>query len=96
MCGLTAALPKRRDQVDSVVRTITKAAQTGEVGDGKIFVLPVADIVRMCAPCRMLDPFHLFCCLLLDVFIFRGLTPAQHSNAEESLCLKWSVKRDPW
>ncbi|CAK0731782.1 hypothetical protein CVIRNUC_000042 [Coccomyxa viridis] len=37
----------QRDQVDSVVRTITKAAQTGEVGDGKIFVLPVADIVRI-------------------------------------------------
>lgn len=37
----------RREQVDSVVRTITKAAQTGEVGDGKIFVMPVADIVRV-------------------------------------------------
>ena len=36
-----------RDQVDSVVRTITKAAQTGEVGDGKIFIMPVADIVRV-------------------------------------------------
>ena len=36
-----------RDQVNSVVRTITKAAQTGEVGDGKIFVLPVADIIRV-------------------------------------------------
>lgn len=36
-----------RNQVDSVVRTITKAAQTGEVGDGKIFVLPVADIIRV-------------------------------------------------
>ena len=56
MCGLTAALRKRRDQVDSVVRTITKAAQTGEVGDGKIFVLPVADIVRMCASCPCLTP----------------------------------------
>ena len=30
-----------------MVRTITKAAQTGEVGDGKIFVLPVADIIRV-------------------------------------------------
>ena len=69
MCGLTAAWPKRRDQVDSVVRTITKAAQTGEVGDGKIFVLPVADIVRMCASCPMLDPINLLCCHLLDVFI---------------------------
>lgn len=37
----------RREQVNSVVRTITKAAQTGEVGDGKIFVMPVADIVRV-------------------------------------------------
>ena len=30
-----------------MVRTITKAAQTGEVGDGKIFVMPVADIIRV-------------------------------------------------
>ncbi|CAL8465814.1 g5350 [Coccomyxa elongata] len=36
-----------RTQVDTVVRIITRAAQTGEIGDGKIFVLPVADIVRV-------------------------------------------------
>jgi nitrogen regulatory protein PII len=33
--------------VDSVVRIIAGAAHTGEIGDGKIFVHPVADIVRM-------------------------------------------------
>ena len=36
-----------RAQVDTVVRIITRAAQTGEIGDGKIFVHPVADIIRV-------------------------------------------------
>ncbi|KAL4853204.1 Nitrogen regulatory protein P-II [Chlorella vulgaris] len=36
-----------RGQVDSVVRIIAGAAHTGEIGDGKIFVHPVADIVRI-------------------------------------------------
>lgn len=31
-----------RDQVDTIVRLIATAAYTGEVGDGKIFVTPVA------------------------------------------------------
>lgn len=38
---------QNRDQVDLVVRTVSTAAHTGEIGDGKIFVHPVADIVRM-------------------------------------------------
>ncbi|KAL4516884.1 hypothetical protein Ndes2526A_g00489 [Nannochloris sp. 'desiccata'] len=33
--------------VDTVVRTIATAAFTGEVGDGKIFVHPVAEVVRV-------------------------------------------------
>lgn len=33
--------------VGDVVDTITKTAQTGRIGDGKIFVLPVEDIVRI-------------------------------------------------
>ena len=33
--------------VDAVVDAITGAARTGEVGDGKIFVLPVEDAVRI-------------------------------------------------
>ena len=36
-----------REQVDAVVRMIAWAAFTGEIGDGKIFVHPVVDIVRM-------------------------------------------------
>lgn len=34
-------------QVESVVSAISGAAKTGEVGDGKIFVLPVDDAVRI-------------------------------------------------
>lgn len=36
-----------RDQVDLVVRTVATAAHTGEIGDGKIFIHPVADVVRI-------------------------------------------------
>lgn len=36
-----------RGQVDTVVRIISSAAHTGEIGDGKIFVHPVADIIRV-------------------------------------------------
>jgi nitrogen regulatory protein P-II 1 len=37
-----------RDQdVDRVVEAICKAAQTGNIGDGKIFVIPVADAIRV-------------------------------------------------
>lgn len=33
--------------VKEVVEAISKTAQTGRIGDGKIFVLPVEDIVRI-------------------------------------------------
>ncbi|MEP2427161.1 MAG: P-II family nitrogen regulator, partial [Tateyamaria sp.] len=33
--------------VDQVVDTITKTAQTGKIGDGKIFVLSVDQAVRV-------------------------------------------------
>jgi nitrogen regulatory protein P-II 1 len=35
------------DKVDSAVETIIKAARTGKIGDGKIFVLPVEEAVRI-------------------------------------------------
>ena len=35
------------DKVDLVVQTITKAAHTGEIGDGKIFVLPIEAVYRI-------------------------------------------------
>jgi len=37
----------RDDQVDSVVDAITTAANTGKIGDGKIFVSPVTEVVRI-------------------------------------------------
>lgn len=36
-----------RGQVDAVVRVVAAAAFTGEIGDGKIFVHPVADVIRI-------------------------------------------------
>ncbi len=35
------------DQVDMVVEKIIAAARTGEIGDGKIFVYPVDQVVRI-------------------------------------------------
>ncbi|TFG92638.1 MAG: P-II family nitrogen regulator [Syntrophobacterales bacterium] len=35
------------DFVERTITTITKAAQTGEIGDGKIFVLDLAEVVRV-------------------------------------------------
>ena len=35
------------DTVDMVVEKVITAARTGEIGDGKIFISPVDDIVRI-------------------------------------------------
>ncbi|MEA2684418.1 MAG: nitrogen regulatory protein 1 [Chloroflexota bacterium] len=35
------------DRVDGAVEALVGAARTGEVGDGKIFILPVDDAVRI-------------------------------------------------
>jgi nitrogen regulatory protein PII len=35
------------DQVDPVVEVITRVARTGQVGDGKIFILAVEDAIRI-------------------------------------------------
>lgn len=35
------------DQVEAVLEAIQKAARTGKIGDGKIFVLDVANVVRI-------------------------------------------------
>lgn len=35
------------DLVDQAVDTICKAAATGKIGDGKIFVIPVEQVVRI-------------------------------------------------
>jgi nitrogen regulatory protein P-II 1 len=47
-------LPKTRleivvadEQVDNVIDKIVKTAQTGDIGDGKIFISPVEEVVRI-------------------------------------------------
>jgi nitrogen regulatory protein P-II 1 len=47
-------LPKTRLEIivqdkdlDEVIETIVKTAQTGDIGDGKIFISPVDDVVRI-------------------------------------------------
>jgi len=35
------------DILDKVVTTIAKAAKTGKIGDGKIFVVPLDDVLRI-------------------------------------------------
>jgi nitrogen regulatory protein P-II 2 len=35
------------DQVDRVIDTITAAAKTGQIGDGKIFVAPIDRALRI-------------------------------------------------
>jgi len=35
------------DMVSQVVEAIMKAAKTGRIGDGKIFVLPIEEVVRI-------------------------------------------------
>ena len=35
------------DQVDLAVEAIIKAARTGKIGDGKIFVMPMEQVVRI-------------------------------------------------
>jgi nitrogen regulatory protein P-II 2 len=35
------------DQVDKVIDTIASAAKTGQIGDGKIFVMPIEQALRI-------------------------------------------------
>ena len=35
------------DMLDKVISTVREAALTGKIGDGKIFVLPVEEVVRV-------------------------------------------------
>ena len=37
----------RSDLVDQVVEAILKAAKTGKVGDGKVFVYPITTVIRI-------------------------------------------------
>ena len=35
------------DRVSEVIEAVSAAAKTGKVGDGKIFVIPVEEVVRI-------------------------------------------------
>jgi nitrogen regulatory protein P-II 1 len=35
------------ESIDKIVETIIKSAKTGQVGDGKIFIYPVAEVIRV-------------------------------------------------
>ena len=35
------------EMVDRVIETILKSARTGKIGDGKIFVFPVEEVIRI-------------------------------------------------
>ena len=37
----------REEDVEDAIEAIVKAAQTGDIGDGKIFVSPVLDAIRI-------------------------------------------------
>ena len=37
----------KSDELQQAVAAITEAAKTGEVGDGKIFVYPIAQVIRI-------------------------------------------------
>ncbi|CAI8615229.1 unnamed protein product [Vicia faba] len=37
----------KKDQVETVLDKILETARTGEIGDGKIFLMPVSDVIRV-------------------------------------------------
>lgn len=37
----------RDKNVEKTVKAITEAARTGEIGDGRIFIIPVEDTIRI-------------------------------------------------
>ncbi|KAL2566693.1 hypothetical protein GLYMA_19G219300v4 [Glycine max] len=37
----------RKDQVEAVIDKIIEEARTGEIGDGKIFLIPISDVIRI-------------------------------------------------
>src|SRR3990172_7315786 len=56
-------LPKLRievaiatEQLDQVMDALAAAAKTGQIGDGKIFVMPIEQAVRIRTPETDLDP----------------------------------------
>jgi len=40
-------LAVKEEDVDNIIKLITDAARTGKIGDGKIFVTPIEQIIRI-------------------------------------------------
>ena len=41
------SLVVREKNVERAVKAILEAAQTGEIGDGRIFIIPIEDAIRI-------------------------------------------------
>jgi len=37
----------KEEDLDKIIKTIVETARTGDIGDGKIFISPVEDVVRI-------------------------------------------------
>ena len=44
---LKVEIVTHEDRVEAIIHAIVAAARTGEIGDGKIFVYPVTDAIRI-------------------------------------------------
>jgi nitrogen regulatory protein PII len=44
---LLLTIAAREDQVEEILEAIVGGARTGKIGDGKIFVTPVDEVVRI-------------------------------------------------
>ena len=45
--ALSEASMATAQQLEEIIEVITKAAQTGRIGDGKIFVIDLQDVIRI-------------------------------------------------
>ena len=67
------------DRVQQVVETVMKSAHTGRIGDGKIFVLPVEEVIRIRTGDKGADARYSGGGLFSPLFIFFGIQHRRHS-----------------
>ncbi len=48
LAKVKAEIVVKDDAVDDLVNAIISAVRKGDVGDGKIFILPIDDAIRIC------------------------------------------------
>ena len=59
------------EKADSIVKTIIEYARTGRIGDGKIFVYPVAEVIRIRTGETGNEPFKMVGIIFGKVRVFR-------------------------